>query len=215
MKTRLFAAIAALACATSAQALVTTVTGFGATAYSTEHSGADFHGSLSFDDAANLLTVELTNTSPLAVGGFLTAFAFNAPEAATVSFASSTLAGFNHFLEGPNTAPFLGFEYGMGVGNNYNGGGKPADGLAVNATASWTFNVSGGSFTALDFITPGSVYGETYFVTRFRGLANGGSDKLPGTDVLTAAIPEPSSYALMLAGLAMLAFMARRRTLDR
>lgn len=210
MKTRLWAAAAVLACATSAQALVTTVHGVGATAYSTGHTGADFAGSLSFDDASMLLTVALTNTSPLSVGGYLTGFAFNAPETATVSFASTTLAGFATFFENPNTAPFTGLEYGVGVGDNYDGGGNPSDGLAVGASATWTFSVVGGSFTALDFLNAGTEYWDTHFVTRFRGLNDGGSDTLPAAAVHTAAIPEPQTYALMLAGLAMLAFMRRR-----
>lgn len=212
MNARLLAAAAALACAGSAQALVTTVHGTGNTAYSTGHTGATFAGSLSYDDVANLLTIELTNTSPLAVGGFLTAFAFNAHEQATVSFASSTLAGFDHFLVDPDTAPFTGFEYGVSVATSYNGGGNPADGLAIGASASWTFDVAGGSFNALDFLNAGQDYWETHFVTRFRGLANGGSDKVPGTTAQVPAIPEPQTYALMLAGLSMLAFMARRRS---
>ena len=107
------AAAAALACMSSAQALVTTVDLTGDPSQSAEMTGSDFSGSLSFDDAANILTVDLLNTTPAGVGGFLTAFAFNAPQGASVTFASTTLASFGTFYVNPNTAPFAGLEFGF------------------------------------------------------------------------------------------------------
>jgi len=206
------AAAAVLACMSSAQALVTTVDLVGDPSASSEMTGSNFSGSLSFDDATNVLTVDLLNTTPVAVGGFLTAFAFNAPASATVTFGSTSLPSFGTFFDGPSTVPFTGFEYGVGIGDPYNGGGTPSNGLAIGSSASWTFNVSGGSFSALDFLTAGAGSTEAPFLTRFRGLTNGGSDKVPGVPV--TAVPEPETYALMLAGLGMLAFMTRRRRND-
>lgn len=207
------AAAAAIACMTSAQALVTTVALIGDPSQSEEMTGSNFSGSLSFNDATNILTIDLMNTTPVAVGGFLTAFAFNAPDAATVTFASTTLATFNQFFTTPNTSPFNGLEYGVGVGDNYNGGGSPMDGLQIGDSATWTFNVSGGTFAATDFFTAGDEDRAVGFLTRFRGLADGGSDKVPGVPTMTP-IPEPQTYALMLAGLGLVGFMARRRRRD-
>ncbi|RZU01151.1 putative secreted protein [Rivibacter subsaxonicus] len=189
-----------------AQAAVTTVPIAGDVGASTGGSGATFSGLVSYDDSTSVLSVTLRNESPSSLGGYLTAFAFNAPAAASLSFASATLGSFSTFLTGPNTAPFNGFEYGVGVGSPYNGGGAPSAGLSIGAAATWTFNVSGGLFDADDFLSAGGENKSAVFLTRFRGFANGGSDKVPAT-----VVPEPASYALMLAGLAALGFGARRR----
>jgi hypothetical protein len=102
---------------------------------------------------------------------------------------------------------------GVGVGGNVNsvieGGGNPSDGIPVGGSGSFVFDLTG---TGLDQLTQQSFFLETpsggpFFVGRFRGLANGGSDKVPAT-----AIPEPSSLALVvLGGLTGLALRRRRQ----
>ena len=61
---------------------------------------------------------------------------------------------------------------------------------------------------------PASFADETLTAIRFNPLDRG-IDGIPVIMAATvAAIPEPESYALMLAGLALLGFMARRRTVS-
>jgi hypothetical protein len=57
---------------------------------------------------------------------------------------------------------------------------------------------------ALSDGSSGAGQGTQFFVARFRGLADGGSDKVP------AAIPEPTTYAMLLAGLGLLGVGVRR-----
>ena len=65
--------------AAPAQALVI----FGDTAKSTEHTGSTFTADLTYsfsNPSSGTLSIDLTNQTPAAVGGFLTAFVLNNPE---------------------------------------------------------------------------------------------------------------------------------------
>jgi hypothetical protein len=192
----------------------------GNTAASTEQTGSNFTGNLEYDftDANTAtLTLDLTNTTPAAVGGFLTAFVLNNPgdniDTVTLSAAPTlnwSLLGLSD--NGVNGAPFGDFDFGATSGSGgFEGGGNPNTGLAAGDDGTFEFSLTG---TALDTLneqsflnelssgaSPGN--GAQFFVARFRGLANDGSDKVP-------AIPEPSTYAMMLAGLGLLALGMRR-----
>jgi hypothetical protein len=108
--------------------------------------------------------------------------------------------------------PYGQFDLGAALGGNWEGGGAPQGGIGVGASQTFVFNLTGANMASLtsgSFLTalssgasPGQ--GAQFFVARFRGLTDGGSDKVP-------AVPEPETYAIMLAGLGVLAFMARRR----
>lgn len=90
----------------------------------------------------------------------------------------------------------------VGSGNNFN----------TNSP----FVVTGALSNSLSFqrfTNPGTV---TSTRTTFAGVAGPSSFRVNGTNlVFTAPVPEPSTYALMLAGLGTLGFMARRRRQSR
>ena len=85
--------------------------------------------------------------------------------------------------------------------------------LASGSNLTFVFHLAGSNLNTLNensFVnalsdgSSGAGQGTQFFVARFRGLADGGSDKVP------AAIPEPSTYAMLLAGLGLLGIGTRR-----
>lgn len=197
------AAIALAACAGIAQADVIPI--HSDNAHSTENLGS-FVGSVTYvaqTSTTGLLTISLTNTSPTGNGGRITGFVFNIDSADTA--ASATLATASHpFLNtgSEDGSPFGTFEAGAALGANWSGGGSPNPGIAVNATGNFTFNViasDAASLAAGSFLSDG----EPGFVVRFRGFADGGSDKSP-------AVPAPGLAAL-LTGIGTVFVRNRRR----
>lgn len=172
---------------------------------STEGLGA-FTGSMdySFTNANNAqLIVSLTNTSPPANGGFITAFGFQQPGGIT-GVSLSTLTNLDTLLGGPtfsggiSAPPFAGLDIGAGLDNSWLGGGNPNPGIGVGVTGTWTFTLTG---TGLDNLDSQSFVDEL-MVVRFRGFVDGGSDKVP--------TPEASSVILAGLGLAGVALLVRR-----
>jgi hypothetical protein len=159
----------------------------------------DFSGSLTYaptSATAATLTVTLTNTSPAANGGYLTAFVFNNP-GDHVTGVSLTDPHFHALLanDAINGAPFGQFDLAVSLGNNlhsnFTDGGNPAGGIGVGVTETFTLNLTG---TGLDLLSEadfvGALSGGTglgagpeFFVARFRGFENGGSDKVPGSGI--------------------------------
>lgn len=190
-----------------------------------------FQGSLEYlpaDAQHATLTITLHNTSPAANGGFLTAFVFNNPggkitAAGLAGPAHFSLLGGPGFDDGVNGAPFGRFDLGAGTGGGFEGGGAPGLGLGVGQTGTFTFALSGkgldglsaASFLATDSVPPGAGEGVVPFVARFRGFADGGSDKVP--DPLpgphpAAQAPEPAALATAGAGvLTLLGWACLRR----
>ena len=158
-----------------------------------------FAGSMEWTDGgagSGLLRVTLTNTSPIANGGYLTGFAFRMlyKDQVKVEYASSH-PGWSGIAE-PNCNPFGEFDYGAALGGNWLGGGSPLAGIAVGATKSFDFDVRGSAallstIIAHDFFDESDGYG---FVARFRGFEDGGSDKVP------ASMPAPGALAALALG---------------
>lgn len=203
----LSASAIAAACVLSANPAHASIAISGDVSGSEENTGATFSGALAYTHMGGSLgelTITLTNDTPLGVGGHLTAivFRFDTVDAfASTLLLSSTVPGMTDIGAGSG-APFGDFMGGAGTGGSFEGGGPAASGLAIGASATfvWTITASdAGSLTELSFINAGN---QPSLVVRFRGLADGGSDKVPGT-----LVPSPGSLALVGAGL----LVARRR----
>lgn len=189
---------AALALASTASADFVNISSGG---YGIEGLGA-FTGSVSY--AAGVLTITLTNDQSSADGGKITALAFNINGDASAVLTSSSYAPFADLGHSVAASPFGTFEAGAGMGGSWLGGGSPNAGIARGDTGTFVFAISGAAAATLhaaDFVTDGDGID---FAVRFRGFANGGSDKTAGHIV-------PAPGALALAGLGGLVGLRRRR----
>lgn len=196
-------AIAVFALAGVASADVVNISG--SVFNSAEQTGANFTGTLDYTyggGSSGTLIVSLTNTSPMAVGGWLTGFVFNIDSTDAGRSAILTGATNANFLNtGAATAsPYGSFDAGAALGANWEGGGSPTDGIAVGGSAMFTFAVSALDANVLSAASFMSGPNAWNFLVRFRGLNDGGSDKVPG-------VPAPGALALLGLGAAA----ARRR----
>lgn len=222
LQTTALASLLALSAMTSASAAP--ISGMG--------SLGSFTGSLTFSATSSTvgtLNISLTNTSPVANSGFITAFVLNNPNNQITSISSFTDApgGGNFSLialtnNGMSGAPNGQFDFGATTGGSFQGGGTPKAGIAVNASDRFAFSLTGSNLltlTASSFLaelSTGTGSGGTAALdVRFRGFADGGSDKVVlggngGGSAEGIPISEPASMALLGAGLAGLG-LARRQ----
>src|SRR5262249_17903836 len=113
---------------------------------------------------------------------------------------------------GISAAPFSNFDLGASTSGEFLGGGSPKGGIPAGGSATFTFSLTGSGLDALttpSFLSKlsgpqGQDLAPAFFVAGFRGLPNGGSDKVPGQSAGgstggTQSVPEPG--AMTLAGL--------------
>jgi PEP-CTERM motif-containing protein len=144
----------------------------------------------------NVVTITLTNTSPAANGGFLTAAAFNLTAGTVVNNFTTTNANFALF--GPSPTGWTGNVSPDGTrthlisatGNDYNGGGNPSGGTPTGSSVTFTLTLA-----SLNGNTEQSVFNS--MLIRERGFEDGGSDK----DAFLQTVPEPTSMLLLGTGL--------------
>jgi MYXO-CTERM domain-containing protein len=199
------ASIAAVAATTAAGAAVVPITSN--SPLSTSGLGT-FIGTLDYTYVggnAGTLAVTLTNTTPGAIGGFITAFMFRPPPELGAFGSSLTASDFPLMVNvpaGTNGSPFPGtWIGGAGLNGSWLAGGQPQNGIGVGQTGSFSFSITGANASMLtsDSFVSGSLVSDAYaFVVRFRGMAEGGSDKVPANQ-----LPAPGAVALLaLAGVA-------------
>ena len=158
------------------------------------------------------LDVTLTNTTPVATGGFITAFMFRPPSDMGTFTSALTFSSHPAMIDipaGASGSPFGGtWIGGAGLTGQWLGGGNPSNGVAVGMTGSWTFSIVGanaGSLTSDSFVSGDDQPDAYAFIVRFRGMTNplADSDKVPAYEM-----PAPGAAALLgLAGL-----LVRRRS---
>lgn len=178
---------------------------------SAEQTGATYSGSLEYNfigGSTGELKVSLTNDTPASVGGFLTGFLFRADAVTGAGLNSANPAAFQSTGAGSG-APYGTFDGGAALGGSFLGGGNPSNGLAIGESGMFMFSITSATastISAADFL--GSL-DEPGFLVRFRGLADGGSDKVPGGG-FQVVVPLPGAGVMAAAGLAFVGLRRRR-----
>lgn len=132
-------------------------------------------------------------TAILTPGAFIDYFKFSGPDGTFAALAGQTI---DSGVFGSSTDASLQFDWTVQFPNSNAPGG---DRFLSGDTASWT--VTGAGLDAADFAFAA---GTSPMLAHVNALPDGSSIKV-------SPVPEPGTYAMMLAGLGMLALVARRR----
>jgi hypothetical protein len=194
--------------------------------YGDDSTGSDngigsFTGSMTYtaiDEMNATLEVELTNTTALGNGGFITAFVFNV-ESDQVDGISLDKSGWSllgedqDFQDAVKASPYGYFDVGAALANknpDFLGGGSPNTGIAGGETETFLFELTGTDLLDLNifsFVDEMSykkqgkgfqlaVDGE-FMIVRLKGLdICGGSDKM-----VAQVVPIPPSLLLLFSGI--------------
>jgi len=154
----------------------------------------------------NILTITLTNTSPVANGGFITADAFNLAANTTITNFMTTNANFSVMQGTISASPFPDSNTLISTGGDFEGGGSPNSGIAAGSSATFTLTL-GGSGAALN--TELAIFNSE--AIRFRGFLDDSSDKDLVTQTPTPEpVPEPATMFLLGTGIAGVAAKVRK-----
>jgi len=164
----------------------------------------------------NVLTITLTNTSPVANGGFIVADAFSLP-AGIATFVSSTNPNFGSspntgvFLNGAvNVAPFPDRTAIISLGGTLSNafetfGGFPTLGIGVGQSATFMFNLVGATGATEQGIFDSEAI-------RFSGFVTGApGDRTLVSEGTQTSVPEPSTFWLLGTALIGGGYWSRRR----
>ena len=178
----------------------------------------DFTGYFNFNAVSATeatIEIELTNTSPLTNGGYLTAFVFNIPTGYITDISLFSTDDDFSMLSGPDFnddvkgVPYGYFDIGASVTDQFLGGGKPSPGIPAGATETFIFTLYGNGLDTLDvqsFLDEMSVgaspgRGSQFFLARFLG---GGGSKTP-------AVVVPIPGGVWFVGCGLIGFIMFRR----
>ena len=189
--------------ATSASAAVHTYNFGGNDINGTGISPAPTFATLTIDDLTNSFTLTLADLTVVGFGPNAMATDLAVSYSGANPGVSDVIGGADDVSINPNGQPAGAFNFGF----SFTGG---TDDLVSNEAVSWT--AAGFNFSQVTSTTPKPALDNFVgsFALRVQG-AGQGSDGNGWYGATLAAVPEPETYAMMLAGLGLIGFVSRRR----
>jgi hypothetical protein len=175
----------------------------------------DCSGDLSFNQATGVLTIQLTNDSPLANGGYFVGMSFQIPgEPDLLTYIDGSFTSSDpDFVLGTLPEHPFGL-YDIGTKNE----GSPTDGIAPGQSVTFTFSFSptGSGLVDTAFFADKTIECGSqgaWGCARFKGFENGGSDKVP-LAATARPVAEPSVLMLLGSGLIGITLAGRKKLLS-